>query len=320
MALNVILLTKSLPISGASRVFRAQAEWFAGKGYKVFIFVQELNREEKFFPHAGVNIVTEVDRLNGIGNGIAVSHHPATFESLRQLNSFEYRIQYFQSVASDIGWSYVDEHFLDAARSVKEIIFFSTSKYVSEWLNREGICSNIVSPGIDQVFFQRAENKRQNIVLVEGSEKPYKGVNWLCKNIPSKWLIWCVGRKAHNSNRIDRMFIAPTDQKLAWIYSKAKVLVKHSTSEGFGLPLLEAMAGGCAVVCSDMGGNMDYCVNEYNCLFYGNKEELYGCLKRILVDQSLLREIVANGMRVANQYKWDESMADLLNKLEVART
>ena len=44
------------------------------------------------------------------------------------------------------------------------------------------------------------------------------------------------------------------------------MFVQTSTHEGFCLPLLEAMATGCAVVCTDAHGNRDFCVDEANCL------------------------------------------------------
>jgi alpha-1,3-rhamnosyl/mannosyltransferase len=42
-----------------------------------------------------------------------------------------------------------------------------------------------------------------------------------------------------------------TDEELACLYSAAKALVYPSLYEGFGLPILEAMACGCPVICSN---------------------------------------------------------------------
>ncbi len=51
-------------------------------------------------------------------------------------------------------------------------------------------------------------------------------------------------------NRIFRSF--PTDSELTNVYRNSKLLVSTSRMEGFGLPLIEAAASGCLVVCSDI--------------------------------------------------------------------
>ncbi len=43
-----------------------------------------------------------------------------------------------------------------------------------------------------------------------------------------------------------------TEQQMDWCYRNAAALLATSTTEGFGLPIAEAMLAGCAVVCSDI--------------------------------------------------------------------
>jgi glycosyltransferase involved in cell wall biosynthesis len=45
---------------------------------------------------------------------------------------------------------------------------------------------------------------------------------------------------------------AVEDKDLAWLYDNAVVMIHPSKSEGFGLPVLEAMRVACPVVCSDI--------------------------------------------------------------------
>ncbi len=59
---------------------------------------------------------------------------------------------------------------------------------------------------------------------------------------------------------------SPDDEQVNELFNQATVFVQTSTHEGFALPPLEAMATGCAVVCTDAHGNRDFCVDGVNCL------------------------------------------------------
>ena len=43
-----------------------------------------------------------------------------------------------------------------------------------------------------------------------------------------------------------------SEAHLSWLYANADVFVFPSLAEGFGLPLLEAMAAGTPTICSDL--------------------------------------------------------------------
>ena len=59
---------------------------------------------------------------------------------------------------------------------------------------------------------------------------------------------------------------SPSDDEVNRLFNEATVFVQTSTHEGFCLPVLEAMATGCAVVCTDAHGNRDFCERRRNCL------------------------------------------------------
>lgn len=65
-------------------------------------------------------------------------------------------------------------------------------------------------------------------------------------------------------------------------------------SEGTSLSLLEAMASGCAVVCTNVGGMTNIVLDGYNGLMISpNEEDLYKALNQ-LVDDPLLRTTLQN--------------------------
>lgn len=90
-------------------------------------------------------------------------------------------------------------------------------------------------------------------------------------------------------------------------------------SEGTSLSLLEAMAAGCSVVCTIVGGMTNIVINDYNGIIISPEEdELYGALKR-LIENDAEREVLARraseSIRVAfSLNKWKASWARLLDR------
>lgn len=77
------------------------------------------------------------------------------------------------------------------------------------------------------------------------------GKAFLNKQLPEVQLINHTICEMHLENSIKKLGFVP-DEDLAAIYSNASVYVQPSFAEGFGFPVLEAMACGCPVVCSDV--------------------------------------------------------------------
>ena len=78
------------------------------------------------------------------------------------------------------------------------------------------------------------------------------------------------------------------------IYSRSLVWIVASRSEGFGIPILEAMACGCAVVATDCGGPRDIIVDGENGFLVevGNAESIVEKVKVLLSDSELRRRFV----------------------------
>lgn len=103
-----------------------------------------------------------------------------------------------------------------------------------------------------------------------------------------------------------RVFRAPGDDEFARIVSAADIFVFPSLFEGFGLPPLEAMACGTAVIATDSGGVRDYAQHGLNCLLVppGRVEPLAGAILRLIHDHELRRRICANGLNTAAAWPW----------------
>jgi glycosyltransferase involved in cell wall biosynthesis len=94
------------------------------------------------------------------------------------------------------------------------------------------------------------------------------------------------------------------DDELAALYRGAECLVFPSRDEGFGLPLLEAMASGVPVVATRAGALPEIAGGAAILVEPGNPVELAGGIERALADRERL---VAAGFERARQYSWAET-------------
>jgi glycosyltransferase involved in cell wall biosynthesis len=108
-------------------------------------------------------------------------------------------------------------------------------------------------------------------------------------------------------------FNNPDQNDLCRIYSSATVFISASWKEGFGLPGLEAMACGVPVVTTDGGGNRDYAIPDETAVVVPpqNVPALTEGILRVLDDVALRAKLVKNGLKKAQEFGWEQSIAKL---------
>lgn len=102
-----------------------------------------------------------------------------------------------------------------------------------------------------------------------------------------------------------------TPQKVADINNKSQVFMCSSIVEGFGLPGLEAMACGCALVSTEYKGVLEYAVNGENALLSPIRDAQSMANNVIkLFDDTVLREkLVQKGLHTAQERSLDKTGA-----------
>ncbi|KJS47404.1 MAG: glycosyltransferase, partial [Peptococcaceae bacterium BRH_c23] len=106
-----------------------------------------------------------------------------------------------------------------------------------------------------------------------------------------------------------RLKTSTTDQELAQLYAVADLFVYTSYFEAFGLPPLEAMACGTAVVTTDCGGVRDYVRSGENCLLVppSDIDQLSTAIYRLLTQDTERQRLAAAGHRFAQAWTWQRT-------------
>jgi glycosyltransferase involved in cell wall biosynthesis len=88
------------------------------------------------------------------------------------------------------------------------------------------------------------------------------------------------------------------------LYAGSVALVAPSWYEGFGLPVLEAMACGAAVITSDRGSLPEVAGGNAILVPPGDIEELAASMERLLDDSALRADLVKRGREHAATFSW----------------
>lgn len=110
-----------------------------------------------------------------------------------------------------------------------------------------------------------------------------------------------------------------SDQDLACLYAGAEALVFPSLYEGFGFPILEAMAAGCPVVASDRGSLREVGGTDMVTVDPENVESIARGILWILENPALAAALRAAGLARANRFNWDTVARRTLEVLTGAR-
>ena len=193
----------------------------------------------------------------------------------------------------------------------------------------------VVSHGVEPEFFE-IRRKPEAFLLTVSTLHPHKNLDRLLgafgdlrKRRPEMRLV-IAGLRGFEAAKLDalrsKLGLDDAVQFTGWIpreklydlYARAWAFVYPSTFEGFGLPVLEAMAAGVPVACSaiePLAGT----AGEAALLFDpGSKDELSHALTRIVSDEELRERLARVGPQRAALFSWETTAQLTLDTLRQA--
>jgi len=206
-----------------------------------------------------------------------------------------------------------------------------TSSYIADLIKREVSqpVEAVIPNGVDtrEYYQELPGEEKSGIGAILGSSRPkdprtaVQVMKMLEHSMPEvpRYMFGSISpkQKVHA-----QYFRQPSVDQARGIYSRCKAWFCASLSEGFGNPLLEAMACGCVVVSTDCGGPRDIIKDGENGFLVniGNAGAMVYKLGLICRDDELCRRLSANALRTARKFKWRKS-ADKMEKylIELSR-
>jgi glycosyltransferase involved in cell wall biosynthesis len=103
-----------------------------------------------------------------------------------------------------------------------------------------------------------------------------------------------------------------TDADLPAVYGGAVLLIEPSLYEGFGLPVLEAMACGTPVVCSNAGSLPEVGGDAARYLDAHHSQAMAGAIRAVWCDRALQDAMRQAGLKRAAQFSWGRAARETL--------
>ncbi|MEA5122803.1 glycosyltransferase [Xanthomonas floridensis] len=123
----------------------------------------------------------------------------------------------------------------------------------------------------------------------------------------------------------NRLCIAPdrlvlvghvSDLELAQLYSGAELFVLPSLHEGFGLPILEAMACGAPVIGSNLTSIPEVLTRRDALFDPEDPSSIAGAIERVLCEPALAQDLRQYGLRRSHEFSWASSASRALDAFE----
>lgn len=302
----------------------ADFKWYGlDEQYKLPRILKLINPDLVHFPHFNIPIFYQGRFVVTIHDLI---HQHFQMKRATTLNPLIYKVKQF-------GYNQVFKKAINSSQKILVPSNYVKDSLIKKWrLNKEKIIvtheavDNKIATIVAKMSTEQSKesldkfNIKPPYVFYVGNAHPHKNVEGLIKaflklkNQFQDLQLVLSGSDHYFWQRIKREFkhkdIIYTgwvaDEELVALYKNAQAFVMPSFEEGFGIPLLEAMACECPVISSDsgalseIGGNAAIYFNPHDMDDMGDK------ISQILNSDKLRKDLIEKGLKRYKQFSWQK--------------
>lgn len=182
--------------------------------------------------------------------------------------------------------------------------------------------TSVIYLGAEPAFFGLDRSRIEDFVLCVSTLHPHKNLERLVRAF-ARWKSDCrlvlAGMRGFRSAEIEMLIgelgLKDRVQVTGWIprkdllrlYERARAFIYPSTFEGFGIPVLEALAAGIPVACSDIVPLREVAGDAALYFDPASEEQMADALARITTDEELCARLMREGPSRARLFSWEET-------------
>lgn len=174
-----------------------------------------------------------------------------------------------------------------------------------------------------EIFYPRKakkeRNKKTSITIIGSEDFKFKNIGEILQTVRrlnKKYNIklnWITQTKPQINK--EEAIINPEQKVIGEILRNTDIYICNSEYESFGLPTLEAMTCGAAVITTDTGGMRDFVQDGKNALVIKkhDTEDMEAKIELLLNNYEMLENISKEGIKTAERFQWENSIKEVEN-------
>ncbi len=328
--LDIVYVMTWTELCGGSKIILEHSNYLVQRGHRVTIISHfpkpnwfDMDNRIKFIQVPWEEILCEVIHPCDV---IVATYWREIYECIEQRKA---PVIYFEQGDSHLfDLESLDERKLNYIKKEFEVVpfIYTVSSYAAEKIKELYNRDSIIIPNAvnDENFYvgdvnKNKDNKEEISIAMIGSEKSeFKRIKIILNAIEELrkegYLInvnWITPDKPEKSK--EKCLVNPPQKEIGNALRKSDIYICASKYESFGLPILEAMKCGLAIITTDTGGNRDFVKDNENALITtGTVDDIKNKIKILISDIKLREKLSKNSQITSESYTWK----NVIDKLE----